>query len=231
MELRQQILNLQPWHYNFILGGLSTKEITDNKEIIIHELDDGPFSDCCRRIGLRRGCRLLDVGCNAGLRMFQALKNFPGCTVEGFDGRKLWLDQCRLVQEIKGLDFPIHQCSVDQWLAENDKRYEITLLSGILYHLPDPIHVLLEFAKRTHVGLYINSNVVMNMRREGWVTWKYEDVRHPLIGLTGRVLYPTPNIFRYHLQDDWEIVYRVMQDPQWTDDPRIKRLVIGFKRK
>lgn len=104
------------------------------------------------------GCRVLDVGCNAGYFSIE-MKRAGAAYVLGLEGVSNFVDQARLVREILGIDIDFRRLNVYD-IREDLGQFDITLFLGVLYHLKHPLYALENLAKVTKGFLVIESAIL-----------------------------------------------------------------------
>lgn len=154
--LEQEIKALAPWHHDIQLSeDFSTGQIFSQDGILDRPENDGVslisprdlFRGKIEKIypeGLV-GKRFLDCACNAGVYCFLA-REMGAQHAVGFDIREHWIAQAKFVQQHRTvaptdkIDFSI--LDVYDLGDQRLEPFDLTLFSGIFYHLPDPIHGL-----------------------------------------------------------------------------------------
>lgn len=148
-----EILRLAPWYYHLDLAGVST--------------DIGPP---CDRYGFRKvfcppiqpgfwaGKTVLDVACNEGAYGFGAL-DLGAASLTAFDCRGINIEKARLVAAVRDYrDVKLSVDDCDSWLASHPgARFDVVMLCGILYHLPDPARTIAEFCRVAQGHVYVSS--------------------------------------------------------------------------
>jgi tRNA (mo5U34)-methyltransferase len=88
-----------------------------------------------------RGCRALDIGCNAGFYSFELARR--GAQVTAIDIETRYLEQARWAARQFGLgaQLTFRQASVYD-LARTGERYDLVCFLGVLYHLRHPLLAL-----------------------------------------------------------------------------------------
>lgn len=167
-ELRAEILRLGPWHYDVeIAPGVRTgapvppgtypPELGTPTVIqvdFLAQLLAAVFPD-----GLA-GRSMLDCACNAGGYLLSMVPHGAGRSF-GFDVREHWIEQARFLA--RHLPSENVQFAVRDLMSLPElglEPFDITLFSGILYHLPDPIAGLRIAADHTRELLIVNTDAV-----------------------------------------------------------------------
>ncbi len=189
--LKQKLEALGPWHHHISLSPAvattagtqdqrpGTISVTDPAEIFranaLPFLPDG-----------MAGKSFLDCGCNAGGYCFAA-KAAGAERTYGFDVRQHWIDQARFIADHRadseGMRFEVADL---QDLTNHDETFDVTWFSGLLYHLPDPVHSLKLVADRTNDLLFINTAVLPLEEGETEqlsFVMKHESTEHPMSGV------------------------------------------------
>jgi SAM-dependent methyltransferase len=97
---------------------------------------------------------LLDAGCGDGALSF--FMESLGCRVDAIDNPPTNHNGMQGVSRLKealGSSVAIHRMDIDAQFTLPRKRYGLTLLLGILYHLKNPFYVLETLAQHTHYCL------------------------------------------------------------------------------
>lgn len=136
--LRADVLRLGPWFHNLHLpDGTETAPQ--------HLLGDFPAVKWrqiapCVPADLK-GCRALDIGCNAGFYSFELARR--GAEVTALDVERRYLEQARWAAREFGLEarLSFRQASVYE-LARAGERYDLVCFLGVLYHLRHPLLAL-----------------------------------------------------------------------------------------
>jgi tRNA (mo5U34)-methyltransferase len=139
LDLQEEIARLAPWHQDIEVGRISTLPDT-------HYQPRGGYQGLLRtlyRDGLQ-GRSVLDCACNAGGYLFWA-KELGAGECYGFDIREHWIRQGRFLaehreQSSEGVRFEVSDLYD---LPERDlEPCDVTVFTGIFYHLPDPVRGL-----------------------------------------------------------------------------------------
>jgi len=168
-QLRDEIARLAPWHHDIeVAPGVWTGE-SEAPGTWTAELGTPSvirpargFANLVGRLwpeGLQ-GRSFLDCACNAGGYVFaaQALGASRGF---GFDVREHWIEQARFLARhlpSDGIEFAVSDLA--DLPAMKLPRFDVTLFSGIFYHLPDPIAGLRAAADQTGELIVVNTSVM-----------------------------------------------------------------------
>jgi tRNA (mo5U34)-methyltransferase len=94
-----------------------------------------------------RGCRALDIGCNAGYYSFALAGR--GADVVAIDHDEHYLDQARWARERYGLEDKVELRHLGVYdLAHLRETFDLVLFMGVLYHLRHPLLALDIVAER-----------------------------------------------------------------------------------
>lgn len=99
-----------------------------------------PIQDLANAISFVQGdwapSRILDAGCGSGHRLVALAKRFPNAEITGIDFAAAPLATASALLEQHGVgNVRLVQHDLTQPLAET---YDVTIVSGVLHHLPDP---------------------------------------------------------------------------------------------
>jgi tRNA (mo5U34)-methyltransferase len=156
---------LAPWHFDFeLFDGFRTASCNDatmcdpNKRnvAVVDPWEIKNFYSKYYPNGLANK-EILDVACNSGGYCF--VSGILGARrVRGFDIRRHWIDQANFVHsvlfpQLGNVCFELADAKEVSKLGSAD----IVLFKGILYHLPDPIHTLLEVCSVAREIIFINT--------------------------------------------------------------------------
>lgn len=167
-EIEREVRRLAPWYYLWDLGGVRT-DITPPCD------ERGHRQVACPPIfaGFWAGKSVLDVACNEGAYGLGALAHGARELV-GFDSRPRNIEKARFVARMMGCQhatFEVATC--DSWLRRHgDRRYDIVLLCGILYHLVDPVRTIRDFCGIAREWVFVTC-CVQGTERDGY-TWTKE---------------------------------------------------------
>jgi tRNA (mo5U34)-methyltransferase len=235
----QRAKELAPWHFDFALPrGRRTKDFNDPNhpdpdKRAVGTLDPSHMRDFFFKQyypdGLA-GKELLDVGCNSGGYCFVAGELGVKKAV-GFDVRKHWIDQAEFIKNtlypnLTNVSF--HLADAKEFLSEFCNT-DIVIFKGVFYHLPDPIHVLLELCNKTREVIFVNTESDETVP-EHCLSYKPESMTRVMSGVDGLAWWPGgPAALRPIL----EYAGFEVKVPAWNRDPAAGRgrfTIIG-KRK
>lgn len=169
--LHEQIKNLGPWHHDIQLTDeVSTGRVFSDDGILDRPENDGVSLISPRELFRKKVLqiypdgladkRFLDCACNAGVYCFLAREMDAAHSV-GFDVRDHWIKQAKFAQQHRTvtatdrIDFSV--LDVYDLGKQGLQRFDLTLFSGIFYHLPDPIHGLKLAADLTSDVIIVNT--------------------------------------------------------------------------
>lgn len=135
------------------------------------------------------GRSLLDCACNAGGLSFAAAKLGAGRTL-AFDARRHWIDQAEFLKRFFPTpELELRTLTLDDLPGLGLDPFDVTLFSGIFYHLPDPVAALKIAADLTKELIIINTAVLP--RREKALMLSFESPTIALSGVDGLAWLPT----------------------------------------
>ncbi|MCU1346645.1 MAG: Methyltransferase type 11 [Acidimicrobiia bacterium] len=103
-----------------------------------------------------RGCRALDIGCNAGFYTFELAKR--GAQVLGIDHDSHYLRQAEWARTELGLEKQVELKQLGVYdLARLDDTFDLVLFMGVLYHLRHPLLALEIVAERMRGTLVLQT--------------------------------------------------------------------------
>lgn len=201
--LREEIISLGPWHLDVqVTPVISTAVSREAGEGAYHK-SFGPiqfanpstfFRGLLKSIypsGLE-GRSVLDCACNCGGWLFWA-KELGAGDCFGFDVRQHWIDQAQFLQRNrteKSRDMRFEACDLYQLPQRKLKPFDITIFSGIFYHLPDPVTGLKIAADLTSEVLLLNT-ATRNGFPDGILTVNQESREDAMSGVHGLAWMPT----------------------------------------
>lgn len=197
-SILQRAKELAPWHFDFELPqGHRTKDFNDPNHPDpdkrgVGTLDPNHLRNFFKQYypsGLA-GKKLLDVGCNAGAYCFIAGELGAESAV-GFDARKHWIDQAEFIHEalyphLTNVRFEI--AHVETFLRRFDQT-DIVIFKGVFYHLPDPIHILLQLCRATREVIFVNTESDLTVP-EHCLSYKPESTSRVMSGVDGLAWWP-----------------------------------------
>jgi SAM-dependent methyltransferase len=167
--LREEIRRLGPWHHDVEVApgvhtgdlalappsdpALGTPTIIQPSRLLV------PLTQALFEGGMA-GRSFLDCGCNAGGYVFAACA-MQSPRAYGFDVRRHWIDQAEFLARhlpSAGATFGCHDLADLPGLGL--EPFDVTLFSGLLYHLPDPVAGLRIAADLTREVLMVNTDTL-----------------------------------------------------------------------
>jgi tRNA (mo5U34)-methyltransferase len=189
---------LAPWHFDFALPrGQRTTDCNDPQHPDPNKRAPGTLDPNHIRGFFKTyypdglgGKEVLDVGCNAGGYCFIAAE-LGAKSCAGFDARQHWIDQARFVHEnlyphLANVSFQVSH--VEEYLRQFGQT-DIVIFKGVFYHLPDPIHVLLELCKITRDVIFVNTECDLTVP-EHCLSYKPESTTRLMSGVDGPAWWP-----------------------------------------
>lgn len=145
------------------------------------------------------GRSFLDCGCNAGGHSFAAASMGAGRTL-AFDARQHWLDQAAFLgQRFEAPQVQFQRLTLADLAALDLEPFDVTLFSGLFYHLPDPVAGLKAAADLTREMLIVNTSV--SPRSYPGLMLSRESSTKVLSGVDGLAWLPTgPQVMQQILQ-------------------------------
>ncbi|MGH8557779.1 MAG: class I SAM-dependent methyltransferase [Methylococcales bacterium] len=234
-ELKQQIIDLGPWHHDIQV----TPEISTAVSLEKHKAHITAFSNMYRQNfyavmssifpdGKLDGKSFLDCACNCGGYCFWA-KELGATNYFGFDVRKHWIDQAEFLlknRTLSGEGISIKQRDLYDVPSLNISRVDITLFKGIFYHLPDPITGL-KIAADLTTDLLIFDSATRYGTKDGFLAVANEDVNNLMSGVHGLNWFPTgPEVIKRILLWMGFKEFRVLMNSQNNKYPTLGRLCL-----
>jgi len=141
------------------------------------------------------GRSFLDCGCNAGGHVFAA-KALGAGRCFGFDARQHWIDQANFVAQYLPSDgASFATCKLAELPAMQLGTFDMTLFSGLFYHLPDPVAGLKVAADLTGELIVVNTSSRPGLKKG--LTLSLESATHVMSGVDGLAWLPTgPDVVR-----------------------------------
>jgi tRNA (mo5U34)-methyltransferase len=195
-EIEARIKELAPWHFSIeVLPGVTTTDFNPDG----YRQDTGrvgtmdpeemrPLLQHALPGGLS-GKSFLDVRCNGGGYCFIA-HELGARLCYGFDVREHWIRQATFVKSVKyGSAETIIFSTADVQKVEIDQQFDLTLFKGVLYHLPDPLHMLIKLCGLTSRVIIIDT-VSRNDIPENCIVPNNESLTGLMSGVNGLCWYP-----------------------------------------
>jgi SAM-dependent methyltransferase len=198
--LRSKLADLGPWYVPFALGDpvVNTMEFTDNFGAAIFaddnalrmqfrtELIGGTLS---RVLGDElRQMNVLDIGCNSGWFSFDFAQR-GARSVDGFDLRAHNIDQARFLRDYFQLETTRFEVA-DALSFDDDRRWDIVLNLGVLYHVTDPLRLLQRTYERCERFAVVDT-ICHQEPFSGFVLFDTKDASHPHEGRESWEFHPT----------------------------------------
>jgi len=158
-----EIAELAPWFHNLHLpSGAQTAPD--------HPLGDFPAFKWAALAPVLpadlRGCRALDIGCNAGFYSFELARR--GADVVAIDHDEHYLRQARWAAARFGVEDRIDLRRMGVYdLARLDETFDVVLFMGVLYHLRHPLLAIDIVAERTAGTLVLQTLTVPGPHADG----------------------------------------------------------------
>jgi tRNA (mo5U34)-methyltransferase len=199
-DLRAKLAELGPWYVPFAIGDpvVNTMEFTDNFGAAIFADDNAQRMQFRTELiggtlGLLLGDELsqmtvLDVGCNSGWFSFD-LAERGARAVDGVDLRPHNIEQARYLRGYFGLD-NTHFEVADAMSFDEERRWDVVLNLGVLYHVTDPLRLL----QRTYElceRFAIVDTICHEEPFSGFVLFDTKDANHPHEGRESWEFHPT----------------------------------------
>jgi SAM-dependent methyltransferase len=198
--LREEIVRLGPWHFDIeVAPGLTTgvsrgHEYPAELGPVAMQDTRGQFRHKLRTVypdGLA-GRSVLDSACNCGAYLFWA-KELGAGRCFGSDVREHWIRQARFLQEHRGGDTSDMRIEVRDLydLTKLDlEPFDVTVFTGVFYHLPDPVTGLRIAADLTR-ELLIFETATRSNHPDGYMAVEQEPVDQVMSGVYGLNWLPT----------------------------------------
>lgn len=217
--IHEKLKSLAPWHFDIELpSGIRTSEgniqdYTNPDFKKVHTIDPNEMEKDILSIypeGLN-GKTFLDVGCNAGGYCFLASKLGAKYCL-GFDVRDHWINQANFIKEQFGISSDKIDFKTTHLNQIKDKKFDVTLYKGVLYHVPNPIESLVQLADMTNDVLIVDSASKTNSTPNSF-TINFESVTHVMSGVDKLAWLPSgPDVVKEILQ--WK-GFTKFQIPYW----------------
>ncbi len=210
----QEIARLGPWLHDVeVAQGMRTGAVAGSadpdKRVLMSYSPDLMIENLVDLVygGSLDGRSFLDCGCNAAGHAFAAARLGAGRSL-AFDARQHWLDQGAFLarfQDVPNLD--VRQLTLADLPGLQLEPFDVTLFSGLFYHLPDPVAGLRNAADLTRELLIVNTSV--RPRRHHGLELSLESKSARLSGVDGLVWLPT----------GWEVMRDILA---WCGFPHVR---------
>jgi SAM-dependent methyltransferase len=198
--LRDEIVRLGPWHITIdVADGLSTAITRD----VEYPPEFGPVTLQDTQAGFRfklrtiypdglAGRSVLDCACNCGAYLFWA-KELGAGRCFGSDVREHWINQARFLREQRdggAEDMRLEVMDLYDLPRLELEPFDITVFTGVFYHLPDPITGLKIAADLTRELLFFETATRSN-HPDGYLAVEEEPIKEVMSGVHGLNWLPT----------------------------------------
>jgi tRNA (mo5U34)-methyltransferase len=150
-ELQEKLSSFLIWHYEFDFGDGVRTQVPDYGRVNRHNERRRYIFDALlqARGGSLNGCRVLDLGCNAGFFSLAAIEAGADFVL-GVDGREEYIEQANLVFEGKGVERDRYRFERAN-IFEHDlsEPFDIVLCLGLLDVTSKPVSL---FERMTRTG-------------------------------------------------------------------------------
>lgn len=193
-EMIAEMEELKPWHQRVQITEDLNTEIFDKqyngRTMVNHRRHSSDFIyEVYKDQMLNK--TMLDCGCNAGAHLYEAAKMGIKRGL-GFDTRELWINQASWLKE----NISIHKTdhlefklmNIFDIPKNNIGKFDITMYSGLLYHVEEPFLSLKVLSDVTNELLIINTAYEEGHDQEknkDCLYFKHEGVSDPLSGVHG----------------------------------------------
>jgi tRNA (mo5U34)-methyltransferase len=202
-DLREEIIRLGPWHHEVqVTPEISTRLWLDAPPGTYPDSWGKPrfrdprpgFEPVIKKLypdGLE-GRSVLDCACNCGGYIFM-LKELGAGECFGFDVREHWIKQANFLLEHRtgptdGIRFEV--CDLYDLPEKDLPPFDITIFSGLFYHLPDPITGLKIAADMTRELIAVRTAIRSDLP-DGMMTLAEENPEKVMAGVYGLNWMPT----------------------------------------
>jgi SAM-dependent methyltransferase len=201
-QLEDEIIRLGPWHFDIDVTPQIRTSVSAGMAYP-ESFGQVPMGD--RRAGFRgllrsvypppqrlEGRSVLDCACNCGAYLFWA-KELRAARCYGFDVREHWIRQAQFLLEhregdTQGLSFEVRDLYDLPGLGLDP--FDVTIFSGLFYHLPDPVRGLKIAADLTTELMLLDTNTVSG-HPDGFLLVGDEDREIVMSGVHGLCWLPT----------------------------------------
>lgn len=121
--------------------------------------------------GSIEGRTILEVGPLEGMHTHMLNCHRPA-RIDAIEANRLCFLRCLVTKQILNIDTASFMLGdIQAWLTEGEEIYDLTLASGVLYHMADPGEFLRLLAKRSHTVFIWTHFVLEDAMPEGDVRW------------------------------------------------------------
>ena len=235
-SIEREIRRLGPWHFKMSIDDDGKKFTTDYNQVnksqtVKNVVDPFVLEKTFRRLYRSNGFKgksFMDIGCNGGGYCFVANK-MGAEYAYGFDVRQKWIDQGLLLRDkvFKLSPEKMHfQVSHIHELEQLNRKFDITLFKGVLYHIPDPIHSLKIVCDMTNEVLILNTAGSMDAP-DDCMKMFFEDPNSSMAGIDNMAWLPgSPQLLKQILEWCGFSETRIYQQIQYVDRPHMQRIGI-----
>lgn len=213
-QVEQEIRRLAPWYYLWELEGVRTDIVPPVDETGFRQVETPAVME-----GFWRGKSVLDVGCNEGAYGLGALGH-GAASLTGFDTRPINVEKARFVAGLRGHESAeFHVATCDSWVrAHPGKQFDVVMLYGILYHLPEPQRTIREYCALAREWVFVSCCLFDLLGVDGY-TWttETENVAASDAALDSLMPNTALSLIREFRQNGFEPVYieEVKRDDFW----------------
>jgi SAM-dependent methyltransferase len=195
-DILAEAAGLGPWHHDVDIGpGMRTGSVATSGEVgdtvsLIRPLDalKEVIAPLYGEGGLA-GRTFLDCACNGGGYVLAA-KALGASSAFGFDARDHWIRQANFLKRACSVeDVSFEAMELRDLPKMQLAQFDVTLFSGLLYHLPDPVDGLRIAADHTREILIVNT-AFHSAKPDGLVLLQ-ESRTHLMSGVDGLAWMPT----------------------------------------
>ena len=135
-QIEERVRELAPWFHNLNLNGVRTAP-----DHFLYDYPANKFSSFANALPEDlSGKSVLDIGCNAGFYAME-MKRRGAARVVAIDSDERYLEQARLVAQVKNFDIEFQQLSVYD-VGRLGEKFDLVIFMGVLYHLRHPLLAL-----------------------------------------------------------------------------------------
>lgn len=124
-----------------------------------------------RTFGSIEGKTVLEVGPLEGMHTYM-LHYHGAARIDAIEANRLCFLRCLVTKQILKIDNASFMLGdIQSWLTEREEVYDLTIASGVLYHMADPAEFLRLLAKRSNAVFIWTHFVLEEAMPEGDVRW------------------------------------------------------------